>query len=189
MTKNWNQRGPALSVTLPQSVLTKVAFPVVHNIQQLLLPKFSFLYFVVLSIFSSWCCCICLIKFFSANPPVDSYRSAFATACPSQQNRGDILERGRELLDDISEEFSDNRKVTELAVRLLNDVDEGGFWFVQKEMDINSDPVVIAKKVLEKWIKKKPTEATTANLIAVLTNIHIDPAAVHRRRKALKGWL
>ena len=120
---------------------------------------------------------------------MDSYGSALATTCPSQQNRGDILDRGSELLDDISEEFSDNRKVTELAVRLLNDVDEGGFWFVQKEMDINSDPVVIAKKVLEKWIEKKPTEATTANLIAVLTNIHIDPAAVHRCRKALKGWL
>ena len=121
---------------------------------------------------------------------MDSYGSALATTCRSQQNCGDILERGSELLDEVSEKFYNNEKVTKLAVRLLNGVDEGGFWFVQKEMAIDRYPVIIAKKVLEKWIEEKPTEATTANLIAVLEkiNIHIDPAAVERHRKASKGW-
>ena len=142
-----------------------------------------------MSNFSSWCRPNYLLKIVSAIPSKDFYGSPLAS--PSQQNSGDILERGSKLLDAISDKFWDHREVTQLAVRLLNGVDEGGFWFVQKEMDIDCDPVVIAKKILEKWIEEKPTEATTANLMAVLKNINIDfdPAAVVRHGKALKGWL
>ena len=121
-----------------------------------------------------------LLNLIAAAPALAISRPVPATPRCSQQS-GDTLERGSTLLEEIAKKFYTHESTSLLAIYLLENIGKGGDAFLERmkwkshtERDpaTSREPNVLARLVLEEWIKHKPWGATKTKLHEILEKVN-----------------
>ena len=124
-----------------------------------------------------WCHHNRFIHLVPANSKLVS--SSAAATCPSQLSSGKMLEGESDLIFCIAVEFYDRDNLRQLANELLEGVTIGNrkyylfsAYFERKAREIGTrDCTLIAREVMQDWIRERPREATKTNLYKVIVKI------------------